>query len=123
MASIDADRSACDAASHTFCIGRRTSMPVHSPLDFITHPCRWAPVVLLCLPLGCLAQDVASQGVADSSFSTLIVLLVGLGMILVAVGVIAFAVRQLRREARERRHLYRRRSRTDEDRPASSTSR
>jgi hypothetical protein len=123
MASFDADRSACDAASHTFRIARRTSMPVHLPLESISHHCRWALVALPCLPLGCLAQDVGSQGVADSSFSTLFFLLVGLGMILVAVGVIAFAVRQLRREARERRHLYRRRSHANEDRPASSTSR
>lgn len=60
---------------------------------------------------------------ADGELSTLVVLLVGLAMILMAVGVVVFALRQWRREARERRLLYRRRGHAGNGRSASSTGR
>ncbi len=77
-------------------------------------------VALLALPLAARAEPFAF---ADGDPATLVVLLVGLGMILVAFGVVVFAIRQWRREARERRRLYRRRGHAGSGGSASSTGR
>jgi hypothetical protein len=51
------------------------------------------------------------------SHANLLVLLVGLGMIGLSIGVIVLAIRELRREGRERRRLYRRRGPDDSSKP------
>jgi|GEM_PF-3979007 hypothetical protein len=84
---------------------------------------RGSPLVaLLALPLAGPAQ-AEPFALADGDPATLVVLLVGLAMILVAFGVVVFAIRQWRREARERRRLYRRRGHAGDGRSASSTGR
>lgn len=92
-----------------------------SPRHFTSHRCRPLLLALLALPLVSVAQEGGPRP-GDGLFSPLVALVVGLGMILVAVGVIAFAVRQLKREARERRRLYRVRHRGD-DHSAPTTNR
>ena len=75
---------------------------------------RWPLAILVSFPLAPLAKAATPLAGTDSgTLSTLLVLLAGLGMILLAVGVITVAIRELRREGRERRRLYRGRGPAD----------
>ena len=52
----------------------------------------------------------ALGGSEPRNHELLLVLLAGVGVLLVAAAVLAFAIRQLRRDAAERRRIYRRRA-------------
>lgn len=76
--------------------------------DHASRLSRLPLAVLLSFPLAPFAQAANTlPGTDQATLSTLLVLMVGLGMIVVAAAVIALAIRELRREARERREMYR----------------